>query len=222
MNTPLLYYTPGTCALSELICLEWIGEPYRLCRVEREARQSPAFLAINPHGSVPAMELEGRHLVENNALLAALADRHPAAELAPRPGTPERDEVNFWLSYIASRYHVAHYPIFKPHKYSDRQDLHEHLREQAIAQVGAELDFVNSRLAGRRFAVGERRGIVDAYFVATGRWARRFFDYGERCPDFDRYLNGLEEDEGVRRAKAIEAGEITGPDGALVGHVPLG
>ena len=221
MSDPLLYYTPGTCSMSELICLEWIGRPYRLCRVEREQRQSPAYLAINPHGSVPAMEVGGRILVENSALLNHLADRHPEAELLPPVASDARDEAQFWLSYIGTRYHVAHYPVFKPQRYSDRDDLHEHLREVAVEQVGKELAFVDEKLAGRDFAVGGARSVGDAYFVATGRWARRFFEYEDTCPEFDRYLKRWDADPGVQRAKQIEAGEIEGPDGPLVGHVPL-
>lgn len=222
MNEPLLYYIPGTCALAELICLEWIGKPYRLCKLTREDRQSETYLSINPHGAVPAMRFGDRMMVENAALLLHLADANPDAQLAPAAGTPERDEVHFWLSYIGSRYHVAHYPIFKGPRFTPREELHAHLSEVAVEAVGAELDFLNERLAGREFAVGSSRTVVDAYFVATGRWARRFFDYAERCPEFDRYLNGLAAEPGIARALEIEGGAIEGPDGALLGHVPLG
>lgn len=222
MSETLLYYTPGTCSMSELICLEWIGEPYRLCRVEREQRQSEAFLALNPHGSVPAMRVDDRVLVENGVLLVHLADHAPAAELIAPVGTPERDEIHFWLSYIASRYHAAHFPIFKTGRYSDREDLHDHLREVAIEQVGKELAFLDEKFTGHDFAVGGKRSIVDAYFVAVARWARRFFEYEDTCPEFDRYLKRWDADTGVQRAASIEAGEITGPDGALLEHVALG
>ncbi|QDU69666.1 glutathione S-transferase family protein [Engelhardtia mirabilis] len=221
MNEPVLYYTPGTCALSELICLEWIGEPYRLCRVARDERASEAFLALNPHGSVPVMRFGDRVMAENLALLLRLADTNPSAKLAPPAGSPERDELHFWLSYIGSRFHVAFYPVFKASRYSDREDLAEHLKQQALLQVGKELAFLNERFTGRQHAVGDSRTVVDAYFSATGRWGRRFFDYPAVSPEFDRYLKGLEADPGVARALKIEAGEIEGPDGALLGHVAL-
>jgi glutathione S-transferase len=221
MPHPILYYTPGTCALAELIVLEWIGEPYQVCRVEREARQSPAFLKLNPHGAVPVLQVGQRVLTENGALLLHLADATPRAGLVPKVGTPERDEVHYWLSYLASRYHVAHYPIFKTQKYSDRPELHEHLRAMGVARVTEELRFLDGVFAQRRFAVGDRHGIVDAYFSATGRWGRKFVDYGAVCPQFERYLRSLEDDPAVQRALATEAGRRNGPDGALLGHVPL-
>ncbi|HKX45501.1 MAG TPA: glutathione S-transferase [Planctomycetota bacterium] len=221
MNEPVLYYTPGTCALTELIVLEWIGAPYRACRVAREERQGAAFLALNPHGSVPAMRVGGRVLVENPALLLHLGDAHPGAELVPRPATPERDAVHRWLSYLVSRYHVAHYPIFKAARYTDRPELHEHLREVAIERVADELAFLDRHLAGREHFEGGARSVLDAYFVAMGRWGRRFHDYAERFPEVDRFLRRWDADAGVRRALAIESGERPGPDGAFLGHVPL-
>ena len=64
-----LYYTPGTCALADHIVLEWIGKPYEVQRVSREARHQPEYLAINPAGAVPALDDDGWILTQNAAIL---------------------------------------------------------------------------------------------------------------------------------------------------------
>ena len=52
------------------------GEPYELCRVEREVRGSDAFKNINPRGQVPALRVGDRTLVEADAILVHLAEAH--------------------------------------------------------------------------------------------------------------------------------------------------
>jgi glutathione S-transferase len=65
-----LYYTPGTCALSDHIALEWIGKPFEAQLVTREQRTQPEYLQINPAGAVPALESkDGTVLLQNVAIL---------------------------------------------------------------------------------------------------------------------------------------------------------
>jgi glutathione S-transferase len=219
---PLLFYRPGTCALAEMIVLEWLARPYRLCRVSKAETASPAYLAINPHGTVPAMRLGNLVLFENGALLAHLADTHPGAALAPAAGSIERAILNQWLSWLDSGYHVSHYPIFKAERFLDDPASHAALGDKAKQRVAQHLRFLDTHLAGKDFFMLGKRTVLDAYFVAIGRWSRRFHDYPSLCPNVDRYLLRMDQDPGVAMAKAIEAGEATPlPQGHCRGHVGL-
>ena len=105
-----LYYTPGTCALADHIVLEWIGAPFEAQLVSGEERRSPAYLAINPAGAVPTLDVDGWILTQNVAILNYLADLHPESMLGG-DGTPKgRAEVNRWLSFANADVH----PLFKP------------------------------------------------------------------------------------------------------------
>ena len=218
---PLLYYRPGTCALSELIVLEWIGAPYLLCRVTREEQQSDAFRQLNPNATVPVMRFGDAVVYENNALLAHLADRHPDLDLAPPSGTLARAELDQWLAYLDSGFHAAHFPLFKPSRFLEDEAHHEALRETAKTRVGEHLGFLDRHLAGKRWALGSARTVVDAYLAAMARWGRRFHDYESRFPELDRYLKTLDDDPGVASAKSIESAETPAPRGEHFEHVPF-
>ena len=80
------------------LLLNHLGLTHRTVRVsifEGEGRR-PGFLALNPSGRVPVLQLEdGRALAESNAILAYLADG-----TAYLPGEPfARAKVHQWLSF---------------------------------------------------------------------------------------------------------------------------
>jgi glutathione S-transferase len=69
----------GNCYKVQLL-LEMLGQPYRWVEVNSAAGETrtPAFLARNPNGKVPLLELDdGRTLAESNAILCYLADGSP-------------------------------------------------------------------------------------------------------------------------------------------------
>lgn len=69
----------GNCYKVQLL-LEMLGQPYRWIEVNSAAGETrtPAFLARNPNGKVPLLELDdGRTLAESNAILCYLADGSP-------------------------------------------------------------------------------------------------------------------------------------------------
>ena len=77
-----LFSMPGTCALSVDIVLEWIGVLFDVEVMNPGDNRSPAYLAINPSGQVPALQLDdGTVLTEAAAILPFLAERYPEAGL---------------------------------------------------------------------------------------------------------------------------------------------
>ncbi|NUS38551.1 MAG: glutathione S-transferase family protein [Lysobacter sp.] len=79
---PTVYgFSPsGNCHKVRLL-LEQLGRPYRWVETDSTsgATRTPAFLARNPNGKVPVLELDdGRVLTESNAILCWLADGTPS------------------------------------------------------------------------------------------------------------------------------------------------
>ena len=91
-------YLPSQNAWKVRQLLQHLALPYRTVEVSIFAGEgrTPAFLALNPTGKVPVLQLEdGGALAESNAILAFLADGTPYL-----PSDPfARAKVHQWLSF---------------------------------------------------------------------------------------------------------------------------
>ena len=111
-----LYYSPGTASMVVHLALLEIGAPHelRLLDFAADAQHDPDYLKLNPRGVVPTLVIDGRAYFESAALLMLLAERHPEAQLAPAPGTPERAAWYQWIVFLSntlmSTYRLWFYP----------------------------------------------------------------------------------------------------------------
>jgi hypothetical protein len=72
--TSALYYSPGSCSMAPHIVLNEIGQPFELRKFATadRANYSPEYLAVNPKGRIPALQIDGFILTEVPAILAYL------------------------------------------------------------------------------------------------------------------------------------------------------
>jgi len=217
----LLFYTPGACSLSCMIALEWLGEPYRLCRVEKDVRGGEVYRRVHPRGQVPTLRVDGRTLLEANAILTHLADRQPPLRLLPPNGTWERDVANQWMAYLGSGFHPAFWPYFTPQRYVKDEAMHASVKQAAIELIENALRLVNAHLAEREFVLGAERSVVDAYLHAMDRWANKIVDVPGAYPHVWRHQKMMAKDPAVRLGLSIERGDQEPPEGPFKGHVAL-
>lgn len=97
----------------------WSGVDYELERLDLNSVHSPAFMALNPTGSVPALMInEGSGDVvvsESLAILLYIASQTPDLRLGPADGDRlEQAKVNEILSELVSEVHKAFTPAFVP------------------------------------------------------------------------------------------------------------
>ena len=113
-----LYYAPGACSLSPHIVLREAGLDITLEKVNlrtKEVESGGNFLAINPKGYVPALELDGGEiLTEGPAIIQYVADLVPEKKLVPPAGTLARARVQEWLNFIGTELHKSFSPLFNP------------------------------------------------------------------------------------------------------------
>jgi glutathione S-transferase len=172
-----LYYFSGACSLASNIALREAGLPFELIKVDRRTRKAADgldFNEVNPKGYVPALTLDnGEVLTENVAVLQYIADRNPAAKLAPPAGTMERYRLVEWLAFISSEIHKNFSPMF-------RDDAAEEVKQYARKALSGRLDYLNRAIGNRPFLMGEQFTIADAYLFTVLGWARHLkIDLGQ-------------------------------------------
>ncbi|MGN2250493.1 glutathione transferase GstA [Frateuria sp. GZRe14] len=164
-----LYYMPGACSLSPHIVAREAGIDLQLVKVDGKTKRTENgddFLAINPKGYVPALELDdGQLLTEGPAIVQYLADLKPASGLAPANGTLARYRLQEVLGYINSEIHKSYSPLFKPDTpEATRQERKEYLRKRYA--------LIESALATHPWLLGDRFTAADAYLFTVTNWAK--------------------------------------------------
>lgn len=171
-------YLPSGNGYKVRLLLHQLGIPFRLVEkdiVKGETR-TPEFLAINPNGRIPAVDLgDGRLLAESDAMLWYFAD-----------GTPFLPDDKFERAQVLQWMFFEQYS-HEPYVAVARAWLHVFgLDEQRKAQLPdkltrgyAALDVMERHLDGRSYFVGERYTIADiALYAYTHVADEGSFDLG--------------------------------------------
>ena len=164
-----LYYSPGACSLSPHIALREAGLPFELVLASTKTKKladGSDYLAINPKGQVPLLELDnGERLSEGPAIVQYVADQVPASGLAPAAGTLARYRVVEWLNFITSELHKSFSPLFSPDTPEDYKPI---VRNRLLARLA----YVNERLEGQSYLLGEQFTVADAYLFVVSGWGQ--------------------------------------------------
>ncbi len=104
----VLYTNPRSRGRIARWMLEEVGQPYRAEVLDYGTSvKSPAYLAINPMGKVPALRHGNAVVTEAAAICAYLADAFPQACLAPPPGARLRAPYYRWMFFAAGPIEAA-------------------------------------------------------------------------------------------------------------------
>lgn len=162
-----LFASPMACSLASHIAVIEAGLPVRIRFVEnRKTDDGGDFLAVSPHGYVPALRLDdGKILNEGASVLQYLADRKPEAGLAPPWGSEERYQLIDTLHYLGTEVHKrVFYNIFSA-------TVPAEAKAAALAELDPTLAAIASRLGDRETLVGNGFTVADAYLLTLLNWA---------------------------------------------------
>lgn len=170
--TYILYGDTGSGAFCVEAALAEAGEHIdaRPISLEANEQKSESFLALNPAGKIPALQLpEGGIVTETAALLVLIAERHPDAHLLPAPAAPDRATALRWIAFMASEI----YPIVEIADYPERF-VAEHkgaavLKQSAKKRIRERLAVVEEAVKGPWF-LGEAFSALDIYAAMFSRW----------------------------------------------------
>ena len=196
-----LFYSPNACSLATHIVLEEAGADYELAAtpVREGAQLRPEYLAINPKARVPALAVDGGVLTETPALLAYIAQTHPAAKLAPLDDPFEFARMQGFNNYISSTLHVAFAHIFRGARWADDEKAVEAMAAKGPEVVGKSFTLIESLMTGP-WVMGEAYTTPDPYLYVMCRWSPRggvdIADY----PKIHAHMQRIAERPAVQRA----------------------
>lgn len=169
-----LYMTPGSCSTGIHILLEEIGVPFaaHIVNLPKGEHRQPAYLAINPRGTIPALRLEdGSALAGFTAIAYWLARRFPKAGLLPAEETAVARVLEA-LDYVTGTIHGQGFTrIFTTDAYTTDPVLQPAVQARGREIVAEGFALLAVQLGGRDWLVGETFSIADAALFYVEFWA---------------------------------------------------
>jgi glutathione S-transferase len=168
-----LYSWPQSSGTRVAWALEELGLAYEYVELDakKQAQRSPEYLALNPHGKVPAL-IDGKQVFfESGAILLHLGTKYGVEKkLFPAGGGQERADAISWTLWAMAElgpymmqylYHGLDTPV--SYRSEDRSKA---AAEYNHSQFNRQLDVLEARLGSREYLLGDF-SLVD---VAVASW----------------------------------------------------
>lgn len=225
MEPILIYGFPAGSSMGLVAALEWLGKPYRLCRVDMLAEmREPSYARLNARHETPALITDdGRVITETMAIAHWFATRDTERRISFDPASPEADRMIQLMAFINTGFTGSFSPLWSALELETPDPvLEENLRRWGREMVIGRHDKLEAMLGETPYLVSDRPTLADGLLVGVARW----LDYHEvapasRWPRIEAIRRRLEADPAVRFATALEDGETPAGSGAFKGHVPL-
>jgi glutathione S-transferase len=205
--------------------LEWLGKPYRLCRVDMMSdMRKPSYARLNPRHETPVLITNEREvLTETMAIALWLEARDVERRISFDPLSARADRVHQLMAFINTGFTGAFAPLWAAMEMAGLEPaMQSMLRDVGRKRVIERHDKLEAMLDGSPFLLGERPTLADAVFIGVARW----LDFHEvadrkRWPGISDLRQRLEADQAVVYATALEKGGSHLGTGACKGHVAL-
>jgi glutathione S-transferase len=181
-----LYFTSGASSMAPHIALHEVGAPFESHHISlaKNEHRTPAYLAINPEGKVPALLVDGRLLTEVAGILFYLAKRYAEANLLPAADIEAEAQAVSWMSFIAATVHPA--------------------RARGLDYAMGVYKLADQRLGNREWAIG-RYSIADIHlFRLFWRFANSLKPPPGSLPNLEAHYTRMMARPAVRRTIEIE------------------
>jgi glutathione S-transferase len=195
-----LYFSPLACSLATRIALYEADAQVQYTQVDTRAKRiadGSDFMAVAPMGQVPALRTDdGTVLTENTAVLQYVADRYPAAHLAPGSGLT-RARLQQWLGFIGTEIHKAIFiPLLDPR-------ANDAVKAYAREKIPLRMGVLQQHLADNEFLLPQF-SVADAYLVTVLNWSAFTGVDLAQWPAVRDYFGRIQKRPNVARAFADE------------------
>ncbi len=202
MSQIRLHHVPASRSFRVLWLLAEMGTD---CAIETYdiaggSLRSPEYLALNPSGRVPALEVDGRVLMESGAIVEYLCETRPEHGLGRLPGDPERADYLQWMHFAETQATLVQELnlqwIFMPAE----------MRSKAVLQVQARRLAATAKVL--EAALSERDWLLPSGFSAAdvmmgfNVFALPYYIKMEKFPAITAYRARIEERPAYQAARA--------------------
>jgi glutathione S-transferase len=194
-----LYHAPWSRGSAMLWLLEELGVDYELVEIDIRAEDGvpESYRAIQPNKKVPAIELDGVVVTERAAITIFLADRFPAAGLAPAISDPDRGTYLTMLVYndavldpcISARAHGLEY-VGNDYSFGVFDDM---------------VAYLERVLGDRPYAAGDRFTAADIQLASSIAFTMNQLKVLPEKPVFVDYLGRVLDRPANKRAEAKDS-----------------
>ena len=160
--------SPGSRLTRVIWMLEELGQPYEIVKAKQHNETMRRF---NPTGKMPALVDGDFVLTDSAAICAYLGEKHEDKGLGPDPGAQGRAEMVSWMLYALSEFEQPMWNKLK-HRFILDPEHRIEVGPWTRLEFDAEVRALESKLAGRPYALGERFSAVDVILGHCGQWAR--------------------------------------------------
>ncbi len=225
MEPILVYGFPSGTSMGLVAAFEWLGQPYRLCRVDMLGEmRDPAYARLNARHETPVLvTADGRPLSETMAIAAWLEARDIDRRISFEALSPEADRMHQLMAFLNTGFTGAFTPLWVAMELETPDPGYQ----AALVRFGREgviqrHDKLEGMVGDGPYLVGDRPTLADALLAGVARW----LEYHQiaditRWPKLAAIRRRLERDPAVRFAIALEDGETPVGSGALQGHMAL-
>lgn len=225
MDPILIYGFPMGSSMGLVAALEWLGKPYRLCRVDMLGEmRSPSYACINPRHETPAFITEqGEVLTETMAIAAWLEARDVERRISFDPLSRKADRMHQLMAFVNTGFTAAFAPLWAAMEAKAMEPaMTSALREFGRAKVIERHDKLEGIVEAGAFLLGDRPTLADALLAGVARWLD-FHAVAERSrwPKLAALRERLEADPAVVYATALENGDSDPGTGCCAGHIAL-
>ena len=166
------FFGPMSCALASHIALEEAGADYEAVRLDLAAgdQRKPEYLKVNPKGRVPVLVTDRGVLTENPAILAYIAQTHPAKQLAPLDDAYAFGKIQAFNVYLCSTVHVAHAHKRRGARWADQPASIEDMKRKVPETVAACFTLIENEMFEGPWVAGADFSIADPYLFTLSSW----------------------------------------------------
>ena len=164
-----LYWCPRTRASRAVWLLEEAGLDYERVAVDirdPESRSDPGFLAASPMAKVPALSDGDVALADSAAIGLYVADRYPAAGLAPATDDPRRGAFLYWMFFAPG--------VMEPAMAEKIGGWEPNRGAHGWGDFDAMIRVLETGLAPGPWLLGDRFSVADVMVGSTAAFMRMF------------------------------------------------